>query len=100
MRSLQRAGVCNITERRSNSTYNPSMPTGLKRYYGAGNLHFITCSCYRPTAVAGYDTRSRFVSAHLGTDTKALPFCRSRIRHHAGTRSAAYGSLKSVIRQK
>ena len=22
------------------------MPTGLKRYYGAGDLHFITCSCY------------------------------------------------------
>jgi len=23
------------------------MPWGLKRYYGAGHLHFITCSCYR-----------------------------------------------------
>ena len=22
------------------------MPWGLKRYYGAGHLHFITCSCY------------------------------------------------------
>jgi putative transposase len=22
-------------------------PRGLKRYYGAGNLHFITCSCYQ-----------------------------------------------------
>ena len=22
------------------------MPSGLKRYYGADNLHFITCSCY------------------------------------------------------
>lgn len=22
------------------------MPTGLKRYYGARDLHFITCSCY------------------------------------------------------
>ncbi len=22
------------------------MPTRLKRYYGAGHLHFITCSCY------------------------------------------------------
>ena len=21
------------------------MPTGLKRYYGAGHLHYITCSC-------------------------------------------------------
>ena len=23
------------------------MPTGLKRYYGNGDLHFITASCYR-----------------------------------------------------
>ena len=23
------------------------MPKGLRRYYGAGTLHFITCSCYR-----------------------------------------------------
>src|SRR5271169_6088195 len=23
------------------------MPKGLKRYYGAGDLHFITCSCYK-----------------------------------------------------
>jgi putative transposase len=22
------------------------MPTGLKRYYGTGELHYITCSCY------------------------------------------------------
>src|ERR1700691_2143889 len=22
------------------------MPKGLKRYYGGGDLHFITCSCY------------------------------------------------------
>ncbi len=26
---------------------NPPMPKGLKRYYGQGHLHFITCSCYR-----------------------------------------------------
>ena len=24
-----------------------AMPTGLKRYYGQGDLHFITFSCYR-----------------------------------------------------
>ncbi len=23
------------------------MPRGLKRYYGSGDLHFITCSCYQ-----------------------------------------------------
>jgi putative transposase len=23
------------------------MPKGLRRYYGTGDLHFITCSCYQ-----------------------------------------------------
>ena len=23
------------------------MPTGLKRYYGSGDIHFITCSCFQ-----------------------------------------------------
>jgi REP element-mobilizing transposase RayT len=23
------------------------MPTGLRRYFGTGDLHFITCSCYQ-----------------------------------------------------
>src|SRR5277367_1705516 len=23
------------------------MPKGLKRYYGTGELHYITCSCYQ-----------------------------------------------------
>jgi putative transposase len=26
------------------------MPAGLKRYYGTGHLHFITCSCYQRKA--------------------------------------------------
>ena len=26
------------------------MPRGLKRFYGSGDLHFITCSCYRRQA--------------------------------------------------
>ena len=29
------------------------MPSGLKRYYGAHDLHFITCSCYRRRPVLG-----------------------------------------------
>jgi putative transposase len=29
------------------------VPTGLKRYYGAGYLHFITFSCYRRRALLG-----------------------------------------------
>lgn len=29
------------------------MPEGLKRYYGTGHLHFITCSCYRRRKLLG-----------------------------------------------
>jgi putative transposase len=29
------------------------MPSGLKRYYGAYDLHFITCSCYRRRPILG-----------------------------------------------
>lgn len=29
------------------------MPTGLVRYHGTGNLHFITCSCYHRKAILG-----------------------------------------------
>ena len=30
-----------------------SMSSKLKRYYGAGHLHFITCSCYRRQPLLG-----------------------------------------------
>jgi REP-associated tyrosine transposase len=29
------------------------VPWGLRRYYGAGDLHFITCSCYRRDPLLG-----------------------------------------------
>ena len=29
------------------------MPAGLRRYYGSGDLHFITCSCYHRQAWLG-----------------------------------------------
>ena len=34
------------------------MPQGLKRYYGSGDLHFITCSCYQRRAWLGTPRRS------------------------------------------
>ena len=38
------------------------MPKRLKRYYGAGNLHFITCSCYQRRPLLGRArTRNLFV---------------------------------------
>jgi putative transposase len=33
------------------------MPSGLKRYYGAGDLHFITCSCYHRQPLLGTPKR-------------------------------------------
>jgi putative transposase len=33
------------------------MPRGLKRYYGAHDLHFITCSCYRRFPLLGTANR-------------------------------------------
>jgi putative transposase len=33
------------------------MPRGLKRYYGAYDLHFITCSCYRRLPLLGTANR-------------------------------------------
>jgi putative transposase len=38
------------------------MPWGLTRYYGAGHLHFITCSCYHRLPLLGQaERRSLFL---------------------------------------
>jgi len=47
LRCLQGAGVCTVTSFAGIPLYTSLMPKGLKRYYGAGDLHFITCSCYQ-----------------------------------------------------
>ena len=40
------------------------MPKGLKRYYGRGDLHFLTFSCYRRLPLLGNGrARERFVQA-------------------------------------
>ncbi len=33
------------------------MTEGLKRYYGAGDFHFITCSCYQRQSLLGTSHR-------------------------------------------
>ena len=38
------------------------MPWGLKRYYGAGDLHFITCSCYQRQPLLGTAQRRNLFS--------------------------------------
>ncbi len=35
------------------TTYHPTMPYGLERFYGSGDLHFITTSCYRRLPLLG-----------------------------------------------
>jgi putative transposase len=35
----------------------PAMPKGLRRWYGGGDLHFITCSCYQRKAFLGSASR-------------------------------------------
>ena len=39
------------------------MPSGLRRFYGSGHLHFITCSCYRRLPLLKLArSRDRFLS--------------------------------------
>ena len=45
------------------------MPWSLKRYYGAGNLHFITSSCYRRLPFLG-NPRRRTVFLDLLEETR------------------------------
>jgi putative transposase len=45
--------VCPVTARFVIHPYSELMNPRLKRYYGAGDLHFITCSCYRRQPLLG-----------------------------------------------
>ena len=45
--------VCAVTAPMALRGYPLVMGRKLKRYYGAGHLHFITCSCYRRQALLG-----------------------------------------------
>jgi len=51
------------------------MPKRLKRYYGAGHLHFVTCSCYQRRPLPGR-TRSRNLFVRI------LDEVRNRYRFH------------------
>ena len=42
-----------LTEYHRAPSDNLFMPWSLRRYYGAGDLHFITCSCYRRHPLLG-----------------------------------------------
>ena len=50
------------------------MPKGLKRFYGRGELHFLTLSCYRRLPLLG-TVRARNVFLHaLGKITERYRF--------------------------
>jgi putative transposase len=49
--------VCAITAADLFAHYSVAMRRNLKRYYGAGDLHFITCSCYRREQLLGTSRR-------------------------------------------
>ena len=58
------------------------MPTRLKRYYGAQDLHFITCSCHHRLPVLGA-ARSRLLSQDPGRNPATLSVRGVWIRDHA-----------------
>jgi len=43
-----------VTDADSFRHYSVAMRRNLKRYYGAGHFHFITCSCYRRPGAPGF----------------------------------------------
>jgi putative transposase len=49
--------VRNVTESLARPRYFILMWSKPKRYYGAGDLHFITCSCYRRQPLLGTPRR-------------------------------------------
>jgi REP-associated tyrosine transposase len=44
-------------EQSNREAYSAFVPTGLTRYYGSQDLHFITCSCYKRRAWLGTPQR-------------------------------------------
>jgi putative transposase len=50
------------------------MPLGLQRYYGTGDLHFITCSCYRRQAWLGTEPRRDLFLSVLERTRKRYQF--------------------------
>src|SRR5712691_5370798 len=65
------------------------MPRGLKRYYGTGEMHFITWSCYRRQPLLDPTARKGTASDCPRTHARALRLCGDRIRGHARARASA-----------
>src|SRR6185312_4281730 len=53
LRGMQRVGKRQSQTAAARSGYDVLVTQGLHRYYGARDLHFITCSCYRRAPLLG-----------------------------------------------
>ena len=68
--------------------HTPAMPRGLKRYYGAHDLHFITWQLFPPTPLLG-TAAAATCSSTSGRSPATPPLCRARICRHARTLPSA-----------
>ena len=56
-------GCSSVTDKFASTHHSVLMPRGLIRYYGSGDLHFITCSCYhRLPLLASAKRRNLFLT--------------------------------------
>jgi len=65
------------------------MPKGLKRYYGTGELHFITCSCYQRKRWLEAGPRRNLFLKILEEVRREHRFVAMGLRGHAGALSSA-----------
>ena len=66
-----------------------SMPKGLKRYYGRGDLHFLTFSCYRRLPLLGTVGSPNGIRRCAGENPRALSISVGWIRGDARARALA-----------
>jgi hypothetical protein len=65
------------------------MPKGLKRFYGAGDLHYIACSCYKRKRWLGTGRRRDLFFEDSRRSAETTPVRGSGLRGHAGAFSSA-----------
>ena len=76
-----------------------SMPKGLRRFYGGGDLHFITCSCYQRKPFRGFASR-RDLFLNIFEDVRVCHPDRARttLSLPKGRRVRVEGSRHSFLR--
>jgi len=75
------------------------MPRSLKRYYGSGGLHYVTCSCYQRKRWLGAELfPSRRLKSFLDTD-KTLRRADSKVVISFGFMRATRGGASEELRR-